>query len=81
MADPKPDAPLIPPSSSSPSSSRNLPNCKNSIKLKYVKLGYHILITHGMYHFLSPLAVITLPRFQHFLLRIFMIFGSISSTT
>nr|GMD87191.1 3-ketoacyl-CoA synthase 11-like [Ipomoea batatas] len=40
-------------------SSRKLPDFKQSVKLKYVKLGYHYLITHGMYIlvplFLSPL--------------------------
>ncbi|KAK1282662.1 3-ketoacyl-CoA synthase 11 [Acorus calamus] len=37
------------------SPSRILPDFKQSVKLKYVKLGYHYLITHGMYLFLSPL--------------------------
>ncbi|KAK7843231.1 3-ketoacyl-coa synthase 11 [Quercus suber] len=40
------------------SSSRNLPDFKKSIKLKYVKLGYHYLITHGMYLFITPLVVL-----------------------
>ncbi|KAM7274468.1 hypothetical protein ACFE04_016334 [Oxalis oulophora] len=62
MSDPKLDTPLMnqplsSSSSSSSSSSRNLPDFKNSIKLKYVKLGYHYLITHGMYLFLSPILV------------------------
>ncbi|XP_041003716.1 3-ketoacyl-CoA synthase 11 [Juglans microcarpa x Juglans regia] len=52
MTEAKPDTPLIP-----TSSSRNLPDFKKSIKLKYVKLGYHYLITHAMYLFLSPLVV------------------------
>ncbi|KAJ0987949.1 hypothetical protein J5N97_006305 [Dioscorea zingiberensis] len=40
-------------------SSNRLPDFKQSVKLKYVKLGYHYLITHGMYLFLTPfLAVI-----------------------
>ncbi|XP_009347466.2 3-ketoacyl-CoA synthase 11 [Pyrus x bretschneideri] len=69
MADPKPDTPLIPPSSSSPSSSRNLPDFKNSVKLKYVKLGYHILITHGMYLFLSPLVVVIAAQISTFSLK------------
>lgn len=38
-------------------SSRMLPDFEQSINLKYVKLGYHYLITHGMYLFLSPLVV------------------------
>ncbi|PKA64683.1 3-ketoacyl-CoA synthase 11 [Apostasia shenzhenica] len=37
------------------SPSRNLPDFKLSVKLKYVKLGYHYLISHGMYLFLIPL--------------------------
>ncbi|XP_019179489.1 PREDICTED: 3-ketoacyl-CoA synthase 11-like isoform X2 [Ipomoea nil] len=41
--------------------SRKLPDFKQSVKLKYVKLGYHYLITHGMYIlvplFLSSLLV------------------------
>ncbi|PWA55074.1 3-Oxoacyl-[acyl-carrier-protein (ACP)] synthase III C-terminal [Artemisia annua] len=32
-----------------------LPNFILSIKLKYVKLGYHYLISHAMYLFLTPL--------------------------
>ncbi|KAJ6822299.1 fatty acid elongase 1 [Iris pallida] len=46
-----------PPSSNSPllqPSKRTLPDFKQSIKLKYVKLGYHYLITHGMILFLTP---------------------------
>lgn len=39
-------------------SSYTLPDFKQSVKLKYVKLGYHYLITHGMYIFLTPLLVI-----------------------
>lgn len=50
---------LVPPSSSSPPlSSEKLPDFKQSVKLKYVKLGYHYLISHGMYVFLSPLVVL-----------------------
>ncbi|XP_068653645.1 3-ketoacyl-CoA synthase 11-like [Aristolochia californica] len=48
MTEPRPTSPLLP-------SSRILPDFKQSIKLKYVKLGYHYLITHGMYLFLTPL--------------------------
>uniref|UniRef100_A0A1D1YCK4 3-ketoacyl-CoA synthase n=1 Tax=Anthurium amnicola TaxID=1678845 RepID=A0A1D1YCK4_9ARAE len=49
MAERKPEAPLL------QKSSNRLPDFKQSIKLKYVKLGYHYLITHGMYLFLTPL--------------------------
>uniref|UniRef100_A0A5B7AQU4 3-ketoacyl-CoA synthase n=1 Tax=Davidia involucrata TaxID=16924 RepID=A0A5B7AQU4_DAVIN len=52
MTEPKLNTPLISPSS------RKLPDFKKSIKLKYVKLGYHYLISHGMYLFLSPLVVL-----------------------
>ncbi|PSS33825.1 3-ketoacyl-CoA synthase [Actinidia chinensis var. chinensis] len=37
-----------------------LPNFLLSVKLKYVKLGYHYLITHAMYLFLTPLLSISL---------------------
>lgn len=37
----------------------NLPNFKLSVKLKYVKLGYHYVITNGMYLALIPLLSIT----------------------
>ncbi|OAY82923.1 3-ketoacyl-CoA synthase 11-like [Ananas comosus] len=37
------------------SSSRRLPDFQQSVRLKYVKLGYHYLISHGMYLLLSPL--------------------------
>ncbi|KAA8527686.1 hypothetical protein F0562_035445 [Nyssa sinensis] len=33
----------------------NLPNFLLSVRLKYVKLGYHYLITHAMYLLLTPL--------------------------
>lgn len=49
MAETRPDAGL------SKSPSRRLPDFKQSVKLKYVKLGYHYLITHGMYLFLTPM--------------------------
>ncbi|XP_050378797.1 3-ketoacyl-CoA synthase 11-like [Argentina anserina] len=68
MAEPKPDTPLIPPSST-PSTNRNLPDFKKSIKLKYVKLGYHILITHVMYVFLSPLVVVIAAQLSTFSLQ------------
>ncbi|KAH7574169.1 hypothetical protein JRO89_XS03G0261400 [Xanthoceras sorbifolium] len=53
MSEPKPKTPLI-----QSSSSRKLPDFKQTVKLKYVKLGYHYLITHGMYLVLSPLVVV-----------------------
>ncbi|XWS71974.1 hypothetical protein CRYUN_Cryun02cG0000800 [Craigia yunnanensis] len=60
MAESKREQPLI------PSSSRNLPDFKKSVKLKYVKLGYHYLITHGMYLFLSPLVVVIAAQLSTF---------------
>ncbi|XP_073129477.1 3-ketoacyl-CoA synthase 11-like isoform X1 [Henckelia pumila] len=54
--------PLTPPSSSS----RKLPDFKQSVKLKYVKLGYHYLITHGMFIFLSPLVVLIAAQLSTF---------------
>ncbi|PKI46249.1 hypothetical protein CRG98_033376, partial [Punica granatum] len=61
MADAKPETPLVP-----QSSSRNLPDFKKSIKLKYVKLGYHYLITHGMYLFLTPLVAVIAAQLSTF---------------
>ncbi|KAL3500403.1 hypothetical protein ACH5RR_039496 [Cinchona calisaya] len=61
MSESKPNTPLI-----SPSSSRKLPDFKQSVKLKYVKLGYHYLITHGMYLFLSPLLVVIAAQLSTF---------------
>ena len=72
MAEEKPTTPLIPPSSStsststSTSTSRKLPDFKQSVRLKYVKLGYHYLITHGMYLFLSPFVVILAAQLSTF---------------
>ncbi|KAG4932963.1 hypothetical protein AAZX31_17G115400 [Glycine max] len=63
MTDAKPDKPLM------ASSSRNLPDFKKSVKLKYVKLGYHYLITHGMYLCLSPLVVLIAAQLSTFSLR------------
>ncbi|KAL4269517.1 hypothetical protein GQ457_HM001010 [Hibiscus cannabinus] len=60
MADSKPDQPLV----SSPS--RKLPDFKKSVKLKYVKLGYHYLITHGMYLFLTPLVAVIAAQLSTF---------------
>jgi len=48
------------------SSSRSLPDFKKSIKLKYVKLGYHYLITHGMYLCLTPLVVLIAAQLSTF---------------
>ncbi|XP_057960190.1 3-ketoacyl-CoA synthase 11-like [Malania oleifera] len=64
MAEPKLDKPLIAPSASS-----RLPDFKQGVKLKYVKLGYHYLVTHAMYLFLSPLAVITVVQLSTFSLQ------------
>nr|KYP51154.1 3-ketoacyl-CoA synthase 11 [Cajanus cajan] len=60
MTDAKPDAPSM------ASSSRKLPDFKKSVKLKYVKLGYHYLITHGMYLCLSPLVVLIAAQLSTF---------------
>ncbi|KAL8481621.1 hypothetical protein ACS0TY_027937 [Phlomoides rotata] len=38
--------------------STNLPNFHQSVRLKYVKLGYHYLISHAMYFLLVPLLAI-----------------------
>jgi 3-ketoacyl-CoA synthase len=46
-----------------------LPDFKKSVKLKYVKLGYHYLITHGMYLFLSPLVVLIAAQLSTFSLK------------
>ncbi|CAL0330528.1 unnamed protein product [Lupinus luteus] len=60
MTDARPDTALMPPSS------RSLPDFKKSVKLKYVKLGYHYVITHGMYLFLSPLMVLIFAQLSTF---------------
>ncbi|KAG6395171.1 hypothetical protein SASPL_145810 [Salvia splendens] len=39
--------------------SYTLPNFHQSVKLKYVKLGYHYMISHAMYLLLLPLLAIT----------------------
>ncbi|XP_073276043.1 3-ketoacyl-CoA synthase 11-like isoform X2 [Primulina huaijiensis] len=64
MSELKTSTPLIP-----PSSSRKLPDFKQSVKLKYVKLGYHYLITHGMFIFLSSLVVVIAAQLSTFSLR------------
>ena len=65
MSESNPNTPLIPPSSSS----RKLPDFKKSVKLKYVKLGYHYLITHGMYLFISPLILLIAAQLSTFSLQ------------
>ncbi|XP_061346231.1 3-ketoacyl-CoA synthase 11-like [Gastrolobium bilobum] len=50
----------------SPLIQSKLPDFKQSLKLKYVKLGYHYLITHGMFLFLSPLVVLTVAHITTF---------------
>ncbi|OIS98513.1 PREDICTED: 3-ketoacyl-CoA synthase 11-like [Nicotiana attenuata] len=64
MSESKTETPVNP-----PSFSRKLPDFKQSVKLKYVKLGYHYLITHGMYLFLSPLVVLTAAQLSTFSLN------------
>ncbi|KAI6679404.1 hypothetical protein NL676_033285 [Syzygium grande] len=64
MTQPTLDTPLVP-----SSSSRNLPDFKKSVKLKYVKLGYHYVITHGMYLFLSPFVVAIAAQLSTFSLK------------
>ncbi|QHO43699.1 3-ketoacyl-CoA synthase [Arachis hypogaea] len=51
------------------SSTQNLPDFKKSVKLKYVKLGYHYLITHGMYLYFSPLVGIILAELSTFTIK------------
>ncbi|XP_006353644.1 3-ketoacyl-CoA synthase 11-like [Solanum tuberosum] len=63
MSESKPEAPVNNPP---PSYSRNFPDFKQSVKLKYVKLGYHYLITHGMYLFLSPLVIVLAAQISTF---------------
>lgn len=43
-----------------------LPDFKKSVKLKYVKLGYHMLITHGMYLVLAPFVVLLAQQLSTF---------------
>lgn len=52
MEETKTKTPLLAPSSG------KFPDYKKSIKLKYVKLGYHYLITHAMYLFVTPFVVV-----------------------
>ncbi|KAI4337353.1 hypothetical protein L6164_015781 [Bauhinia variegata] len=65
MSESNPKSPLM----QSSSSARNLPDFKQSVKLKYVKLGYHYLITHGMFLFLSPLVVLIAAQLSTFSLQ------------
>ncbi|KAL2929433.1 3-ketoacyl-CoA synthase 11 [Bienertia sinuspersici] len=65
MAEANSTTPLIPPSST-PSPSRKLPDFKQSVRLKYVKLGYHYLITHAMYLFLTPFVVVLAAQLSTF---------------
>ncbi|CAO2841373.1 unnamed protein product [Amaranthus hypochondriacus] len=71
MVEEKPNSALIPPPEmrSSSSSSRKLPDFKQSVRLKYVKLGYHYLITHAMYLFLTPFVVIVAAQLSTFSLE------------
>ncbi|KAL8149678.1 3-ketoacyl-CoA synthase 11-like [Apium graveolens] len=48
-----------------PSTSK-LPDFKKSVKLKYVKLGYHTLISHGMYLVLAPFTVLLAQQLSTF---------------
>ncbi|GAB2284888.1 3-ketoacyl-CoA synthase 11 [Dionaea muscipula] len=59
--------------STQPSSSGigKLPDFKQSVKLKYVKLGYHHLISHGMYLLLTPVIAITAAQLSTFSLEDF----------
>ncbi|CAK9135602.1 unnamed protein product [Ilex paraguariensis] len=63
MTEPKGNTPLMAPSS------LKLPDYKTSVKLKYVKLGYHYLMTHGMFLFLSPLVIIIAAQLSTFSLH------------
>ncbi|KAI4316286.1 hypothetical protein L6164_024281 [Bauhinia variegata] len=65
MSESNPKSPLM----QSSSSTRKLPDFKQSVKLKYVKLGYHYLIAHGMFLFLSPLVVLMAAQLSTFSLQ------------
>lgn len=41
-----------------------LPNFKSSVRLKYVKLGYHYLISNALYLIFVPLALASISTFQ-----------------
>ncbi|KAI4376322.1 hypothetical protein MLD38_014099 [Melastoma candidum] len=51
---------------------RRLPDFNRSVKLKYVKLGYHYLITHGMYLFLTPLVALAAAHVSAFTISDFL---------
>ncbi|VAI89419.1 unnamed protein product [Triticum turgidum subsp. durum] len=56
MDSPAPNAANPPAPAAEPAAQpRLLPDFLQSVRLKYVKLGYHHLISHGMYLLLSPL--------------------------
>lgn len=63
MTESKPDSSSIAPSTN------KLPDYKKSIKLKYVKLGYHHLITHGMYLLIIPFLAIVAAQISTFSLQ------------
>ncbi|XP_066374003.1 3-ketoacyl-CoA synthase 11-like [Miscanthus floridulus] len=46
-----------------------MPDFKQSVKLKYVKLGYHHLISHGAYLLLAPLPGLVAAHLSTFTLR------------
>jgi 3-ketoacyl-CoA synthase len=48
---------------------QGLPDFKQSVKLKYVKLGYHHLVTHGAYLLLAPLPGLVAAHLSTFTLR------------
>ncbi|KAI9073951.1 hypothetical protein K1719_044077 [Acacia pycnantha] len=66
MADPQPDRHQDSPDSSAasisvespPSATSKLPNFLLSVRLKYVKLGYHILISNALYLILIPILAV-----------------------
>ncbi|XP_019414453.1 PREDICTED: 3-ketoacyl-CoA synthase 11-like [Lupinus angustifolius] len=60
MSESNPKSPLI---------KSKIPDFKQSVKLKYVKLGYHYLITHAMFLFLSPLVAIIVVHLSTFSLQ------------
>jgi 3-ketoacyl-CoA synthase len=51
----EPNAAPAPPAAEPARPRQRLPDFQQSVRLKYVKLGYHYLISHGMYLLLSPL--------------------------
>ncbi|KAL4317895.1 hypothetical protein GQ457_18G004120 [Hibiscus cannabinus] len=55
--------------SSNSSSCTKLPDFKQSVKLAYVKLGYHYLITHGMFIFFAPFLLLLAANLSTFSLQ------------